>query len=59
MPIRFLEVEDFKTYYNEYVYIVFYFRYSIDTIMLLNVIIMIKEASKCCNPIQLYILKHC
>lgn len=59
MPIRFLEVEDFKTYYNEYVYIVFYFRYAIDTIMLLNVIIMIKEASKCCNPIQLYILKHC
>lgn len=59
MPNRFLEVEDFKTYYNEYVYIVFYFRYFIDTIMLLNVIIMIKEASKCCNPIQLYILKHC
>lgn len=59
MPIRFLEVEDFKTYYNEYVYIVFYFRYFIDTIMLLNVKIMIKEASKCCNPIQLYILKHC
>lgn len=59
MPIRFLEVEAFKTYYNEYVYIVFYFRYFIDTIMLLNVIIMIKEASKCCNPIQLYILKHC
>lgn len=59
MPIRFLEVEDFKTYYNEYVYIVFYFRYFIDTIMSLNVIIMIKEASKCCNPIQLYILKHC
>lgn len=59
MPIRFLEVEDFKTYYNEYVYIVFYFRYFIDTIMLLNVIIIIKEDSKCCNPIQLYILKHC
>lgn len=52
MPIRFLEVEDFKTYYNEYVYIVFYFRYFIDTIMLLNVIIMIKEANKCCHPIQ-------
>lgn len=59
MPIRFLEVEDFKTYHNEYVYIVFYFRYFIDTIMLLNVKIMIKEGSKCCNPIQLYILKHC
>lgn len=59
MPIRFLEVEDFKTHYNEYVYIVFYFRYFIDTIMLLNVIIMIKEANKCCHPIQLYILKHC
>lgn len=59
MPISFLEVEDFKTHYNEYVYIVFYSRYFIDTIMLLNVIIMIKEANKCCNPIQLYILKHC
>lgn len=59
MPINFLKVEDFKTHYNEYVYIVFYFRYFIDTIMLLNVVIMIKEANKCCNPIQLYILKHC
>lgn len=49
MFIRFLEVEDFKIYYNEYVYIVFYFRYFIDIIMLLNVIIMIKEVSKCCN----------